>query len=162
MVATPADSDWRTAASCREADPELFFSDQPAAALATCARCPVVDACLQDALTNARLYGVWGGRTETERRAMLGMGPRRRPKQETGVRVDCGCGSADCPGQVSPRTRRVHRKAAGLPSVLSDQPSTSRPVDCRCGLSSCPGRVARQTRLNHRRRAAELARTAVA
>lgn len=36
-------------------------------ALAVCARCPVRAVCEQHALATGEEYGVWGGRTETER-----------------------------------------------------------------------------------------------
>jgi WhiB family transcriptional regulator, redox-sensing transcriptional regulator len=180
MVATPSDRPWREAAACAQSDPELFFTDQPAQqaqALAVCAGCPVRDACLRDALTNARLYGVWGGLTETERRALLGLKPRRRPAQDvprpsrpkverqrrpdptTGVRVDCGCGAESCPGKVCVKTRRLHRKAAGLPPVVVER-CTAAPVDCECGLPGCRGRVSRRTRWRHQRQVAELAQVA--
>ena len=40
-----------------------------------CRSCPVRTACLADALDNRVEFGVWGGMTERERRALL----RRRP-----------------------------------------------------------------------------------
>lgn len=74
--AEPYRDDWRTRAECRDQDPELFFptgTTGPALlqiedALAVCARCPVVDACLQWALETNQEQGVWGGMTEDERR----------------------------------------------------------------------------------------------
>ena len=42
-----------------------------AKAKAICARCPVRDACLAYALDTGEAFGVWGGLTEDERRAML-------------------------------------------------------------------------------------------
>ncbi|MGL4745898.1 MAG: WhiB family transcriptional regulator, partial [Dermatophilaceae bacterium] len=41
-----------------------------------CRGCPVVAECLADALDNRTEFGVWGGMTERERRALL----RRRPE----------------------------------------------------------------------------------
>ena len=41
-----------------------------------CTGCPVRLACLADALDNRMDFGVWGGMTERERRALL----RRRPE----------------------------------------------------------------------------------
>ena len=46
-----------------------------ARAKAVCKGCPVVAECLADALDNRTEFGVWGGMTERERRALL----RRRP-----------------------------------------------------------------------------------
>jgi hypothetical protein len=65
-------------AACRGVDPELFFpvaeagpvlARQVAEAKAVCARCPVRAECLEFAL---RLlpYGIAGGLTEQERRAL--------------------------------------------------------------------------------------------
>lgn len=74
--------DWRSRAACLDVDPELFFPAaeagpvydvQVAAAKAVCHRCPVRAECLAEAL--ARIpYGIAGGLTEDERRAL-----RRRP-----------------------------------------------------------------------------------
>lgn len=44
-------------------------------AKAVCTGCPVRTECLADALDNRVEFGVWGGMTERERRALL----RRRP-----------------------------------------------------------------------------------
>ncbi|MGH3169119.1 MAG: WhiB family transcriptional regulator [Trebonia sp.] len=78
-VATTADrasTEWREAAACRSAEPELFFPvsavGQSAAeaerAKAVCARCPVRRECLQFALATRQAYGIWGGMSERERR----------------------------------------------------------------------------------------------
>jgi WhiB family transcriptional regulator, redox-sensing transcriptional regulator len=67
--------DWRSAAACLSADPELFFpvSDsgpslaQAAEAKAICAGCPVRRQCLSFALRTRQVHGIWGGLTERER-----------------------------------------------------------------------------------------------
>jgi len=69
--------EWQFDGACREADPELFFSPESErgprrrarerAAKAFCARCPVVQQCLQHALKVKEPYGVWGGLTTGER-----------------------------------------------------------------------------------------------
>jgi len=54
-------------------DPDELFAqgaDQHKAA-AICRRCPVVYQCAAEALDNKVEFGVWGGMTECERRAML-------------------------------------------------------------------------------------------
>jgi len=61
-------------AACRDADPELFFTDGRAQqAKRVCAGCPDADPCLGYALWT-RAAGVWGGTDEAER-ALLGRRP---------------------------------------------------------------------------------------
>lgn len=69
--------DWPTYAACRDADPDALFVQGAAQnrAKAICGGCPVRTECLADALDNRIEFGVWGGMTERERRALL----RRRP-----------------------------------------------------------------------------------
>lgn len=64
-------------ANCREADPDALFVQGAAQnrAKLICRGCPVRTECLAEALDNRVEYGVWGGMTERERRALL----RRRP-----------------------------------------------------------------------------------
>jgi len=65
--------DWRASAVCTQTDPELFFPEKgnrSRAAKGVCARCPVCKKCLEAALTHDRVYGVWGGTTERERRKL--------------------------------------------------------------------------------------------
>ena len=76
----PSLRDLWAAGSCRSADPDLFFgpdaefvtsrAQREAAAKAICAGCPVRDACLTYALDAGEAFGVWGGLTEDERRAL--------------------------------------------------------------------------------------------
>ncbi|MGJ3562139.1 WhiB family transcriptional regulator [Streptomyces sp. INA 01156] len=75
--------DWRTRAACRDEDPDLFFPIgtsgsallQTERAKAVCRRCPVREQCLDWAMESGQSLGVWGGTSETERRAL-----RRRLK----------------------------------------------------------------------------------
>jgi WhiB family transcriptional regulator, redox-sensing transcriptional regulator len=70
--------DWRLRAACKDQDPELFFpvsekgpgARQARRATAVCARCPVRSECLEYALDNGLDHGIFGGTTETERRAL--------------------------------------------------------------------------------------------
>lgn len=66
---------WPEDRACRDADTELFFSETRrggAEAKLLCRGCPIVDACLAWALTQASedLHGVWGGTTNYERRKL--------------------------------------------------------------------------------------------
>lgn len=69
--------DWPAHAACRDEDPDTLFVQGAAQnrAKAICGGCPVRTECLADALDHRIEFGVWGGMTERERRALL----RRRP-----------------------------------------------------------------------------------
>ncbi|KUL72339.1 MULTISPECIES: WhiB family transcriptional regulator [unclassified Streptomyces] len=81
---------WRERAACRDVDPDLFFPIgtaglalvQIAEAKAVCARCPVRDQCLRWAVDVGQVEGIWGGTTESERRAR-----RRRSAREEAERI---------------------------------------------------------------------------
>lgn len=69
--------DWVTQASCRNGDPDALFvrgAEQRKAAV-VCRRCPVQLECRADALDNRVEFGVWGGLTERQRRAVLRKNP---------------------------------------------------------------------------------------
>src|SRR5579859_310960 len=70
-------TDWTTRAACKGTDPDELFVQGAAQnrAKLICRGCPVRTECLADALDNGIEFGVWGGMTERERRALL----RRRP-----------------------------------------------------------------------------------
>ena len=65
--------DWSKNARCRATDPDELFVQGAAQnrAKAVCMGCPVRTECLADALDNRVEFGVWGGMTERERRALL-------------------------------------------------------------------------------------------
>lgn len=80
MTMTTSPDPWRDDAACRTADPTVFFptarpgpgvdhdyEDRVATARSYCAVCPVIDECLEDALSRGQQDGVWGGLTEDER-----------------------------------------------------------------------------------------------
>ena len=69
--------DWASQARCSSQDPDALFVRGKAQhdAKAVCKGCPVLAQCLAEALDNRTEFGVWGGMTERERRALL----RRRP-----------------------------------------------------------------------------------
>jgi len=81
--------DWRNRANCLKSDPELFFPtgetrvnspgyQQAKLAKEVCARCVVVDDCLSYALQTNENFGIWGGMTENERRALKRQAIRQR------------------------------------------------------------------------------------
>jgi WhiB family redox-sensing transcriptional regulator len=69
--------EWTARAACRETDPDELFVQGAAQnrVKTTCFGCVVRTECLADALDNRTEFGVWGGMTERERRALL----RQRP-----------------------------------------------------------------------------------
>lgn len=78
--------DWQDGALCAQTDPELWFPGvgEPAIpAKRICAVCPVREACLDYALAaGPRIYGIWGGTTEKERRQLRTV-PRPSGPRET-------------------------------------------------------------------------------
>lgn len=72
-----AGTDWSERGLCRTANPDDLFVEGAAQnrAKALCGGCGVRTECLAHALDERIEYGVWGGMTERERRALL----RRRP-----------------------------------------------------------------------------------
>ena len=64
--------EWQLHASCRGADTALFLSGRgrsaSSAAIAVCADCLVRDECLEYAMSDNEIVGVWGGTTTEERR----------------------------------------------------------------------------------------------
>ena len=69
--------EWITQAKCRAGDPDALFvrgAEQRKAAV-ICRHCPVVTECRADALDNKVEFGVWGGLTERQRRALLRKNP---------------------------------------------------------------------------------------
>lgn len=77
---------WRDDAACAGMETEFFFPqgvtgaalDQANQAKAVCAGCPVAQVCLEWALQTHQDAGVWGGKTEEERRAIRRQRQRRR------------------------------------------------------------------------------------
>jgi WhiB family redox-sensing transcriptional regulator len=92
MIRSPRAADqvtWRDGAACSHHDPELFFPigaagpalDQVERAKQVCRQCPVREPCLRWALHRGVAFGIWGGATEDERRAMRrALVPPRSPR----------------------------------------------------------------------------------
>ena len=89
MSGASGGSRWRERAACRGLPTWLFYpvSGIPtSAALAVCARCDVRHECGQHAIATGEEFGIWGGRTETDRArdrlsagSVTGAMVRRRP-----------------------------------------------------------------------------------
>lgn len=110
---------WLDRAACRAHDPELFFPvsavgpgrEQTEDAKRVCRSCPVLLECLEWAITGAVPFGVLGGLSEDERRA-LACGTRR----PVPVLTDQGA-------RLAGARRDAHVSASGQ---LSDLPAVPR------------------------------------
>lgn len=78
LSTAPYDSDYATAwmaeGTCRNYAPNVFFPSDGVGvdrARKICNGCPVLDQCLEYALTERIEHGVWGGCSERERRRIL-------------------------------------------------------------------------------------------
>ena len=68
---------WVSKASCRTTNPDELFVRGAAQrkAAVICRHCPVMQECGAEALDNKVEFGVWGGMTERQRRALLNEHP---------------------------------------------------------------------------------------
>ena len=86
-----ADYSWRRNASCKDTDPELFFPIgttgqaliQLSEAKTVCDECTVRGKCLDFALETNQDWGIWGGKSEDERREIR----RRRAAERRNARL---------------------------------------------------------------------------
>jgi len=63
--------EWRENAKCKGLDARLFYPERGGPykeAKMICSTCDVQAECLDDALANVEKHGVWGGKSERERR----------------------------------------------------------------------------------------------
>lgn len=70
--AGPDRTEWRDEAACKDIGGDVFFPDHgdrsgSQNAKAICHECPVSAACLEYALADSTLYGIWAGLTQKER-----------------------------------------------------------------------------------------------
>lgn len=75
---------WQSDARCAEVDPEIFFPKRGGsakAARAVCNHCAVRAQCLEYALDNKELFGIWGGASERERRRLYNARALARVKE---------------------------------------------------------------------------------
>jgi WhiB family redox-sensing transcriptional regulator len=64
---------WVEDALCAQTDPELFFPNKGCNVTIprrVCAQCPVRTQCLEEALADSSLDGIWGGTTPRERQQL--------------------------------------------------------------------------------------------
>lgn len=75
------ENEWERRAACASEDPELFFAPdrersedrerRQAKAKEICGRCAVRRECGESAIQTHKVYGIWGGMTETEIKIIL-------------------------------------------------------------------------------------------
>ena len=77
--------EWAASGACRRSDPDELFVQGAAQnrAKTVCLGCVVRTECLADALDHRVEFGVWGGMTERERRAVL----KKRPNVQSWRRL---------------------------------------------------------------------------
>lgn len=66
-------TEWQQYANCLGCDPALFFpgrGEMTPEVRAVCRECVVQEICLEYALENREVFGVWGGKSERQRREM--------------------------------------------------------------------------------------------
>jgi WhiB family redox-sensing transcriptional regulator len=79
-VSSTITAGWNAQAACATADPDLFFpepgtpAERIAEAKQICARCPVRQACLEDALRRGEPDAICGGLTARERHRAVRLG----------------------------------------------------------------------------------------
>ncbi len=97
-------------------DPEAFFPDRgdiPSSVRIACGSCQVADVCLEYALTAGIEYGVWGGRSVSQRRRMKPVTQYRPPSDNLDVHIvelaDAGLAPRDIQERVGVTIRSVYR-----------------------------------------------------
>jgi WhiB family transcriptional regulator, redox-sensing transcriptional regulator len=122
---------WRERAACRGVRIEVFFpgrGETAGTARQVCARCPVRPQCLEFAVSNRIVYGVWGGLTGPERRALQSdwLRAARQDRDEAILAADAAGGTAETIGRSfglsrMTVTRIVRRGARAEPDGLASQ-----------------------------------------
>lgn len=117
---------WTASGACLNVNPDLFFPAQGEStgpAKAVCAGCEVRQSCLEYALEQREVYGIWGGLSERERRTLRR--DRQAGKVAASVLPDVVADEAVKPGRgrVRPDLTAAKPKAKRpAPSVHVEQP----------------------------------------
>ena len=111
---------WRAAARCRTADAEGLFvtGARQREVRGFCRTCPVRTECLAHALDERIEFGVWGGMTERERRALL----RSRPEVTSWAELLSAARRAHAGGAGGCPVSLGARRAGGGPAGLAHRP----------------------------------------
>jgi WhiB family redox-sensing transcriptional regulator len=84
LLGLPAMPDWMRDALCAEVDSEIFYPEKGGStreAKSICAECLVRAECLDYALATGQRFGIWGMRSERERRRLLGLPDDDEPEE---------------------------------------------------------------------------------
>lgn len=106
-------TNWRQRAACRGLDPEIFFPERGEStreAKAVCAGCPVRPECLEYALDAREVNGIWGGKSERERRSIR----RKRRTAQMAARVDVTVTAADMATEAARRATAQRLYGSGM------------------------------------------------
>lgn len=90
LAGFPPRPTWTAHAACRGMGTEIFYPTQGepiAAAVAICQTCSVRSDCLEYALDNVELFGIWGAQPERRRRIL-----RRRRRAELSIDDESAAG----------------------------------------------------------------------
>lgn len=108
---------WQEEGLCRFESPDLFFYDdnergetrtaRDALAVSICNRCPVVNTCLEHAITVPERHGIWGGKTQNELEILIRKRRRSANRQQTREWELLG-------NEKSPRLLEARQNAVGL------------------------------------------------
>lgn len=74
VLGIPEPPAWYGEALCAQTDPDGFYPEKGGStreAKKVCGTCPVLSQCLTYALDHQERFGIWGGKSERERRKIL-------------------------------------------------------------------------------------------
>jgi len=104
------DISWRDEAACKSVPTEAFFPEEggvPTTLAKLCAGCPVRSECLDFAVSDWTIYGIWAGTDEKERRKMRQS--RQENKAPASPVEDFSRTCAHCGNSFEPQTIRSKR-----------------------------------------------------
>lgn len=113
----PQPGEWWKDRACRGMNPEIFFPERgasPRQAKEVCSGCSVRSDCLDYALANFEVSGIWGGRTADERRRVARQ-RNRKPLPTTVCGTDRGWKKHKLKGEEPCATCRCAHAATVTP-----------------------------------------------
>jgi hypothetical protein len=140
LPSTRADLSWHDAAACQYTDPEVFFPEKGGSvrpAKKICAGCPVKDLCLEWALANDERFGIYGAKSERERRAIARARGMRRTK------THCKSGKhVRTPANIEARSGRCLDCRAESDKAARQRRTAKEQMERKAGISGSPGNTA--------------------